>query len=96
MSTTSPSVTLLSDGTTVYECTSSEEVVDLLRGGQGVFGIAVSGALRELSGRSRNCRPSAADGVDESDVERPVTNWPDADGNAAPPADAAAALTPGS
>ncbi len=43
-------ITLLSDGTTVYECTSSEEVVDLLRGGQGVFGIAVSGALRELVG----------------------------------------------
>ena len=43
-------VTLLSDGTTVYECTSAEEVVDLLAGGQGVFGIAVSGALRELHG----------------------------------------------
>jgi DNA-binding transcriptional MerR regulator len=43
-------VTLLSDGTTVYECTSPEEIVDLLAGGQGVFGIAVSGALRELSG----------------------------------------------
>jgi len=43
-------LTLLSDGTTVYECTSPEEVVDLLRGGQGVFGIAVSGALRELTG----------------------------------------------
>jgi DNA-binding transcriptional MerR regulator len=43
-------ITLLSDGTTVYECTSPEEVVDLLQGGQGVFGIAVSGALRELSG----------------------------------------------
>jgi DNA-binding transcriptional MerR regulator len=43
-------ITLLSDGTTVYECTSNEEVVDLLRGGQGVFGIAVSGALRELKG----------------------------------------------
>ena len=43
-------VTLFSDGATVYECTSAEEVVDLLAGGQGVFGIAVSGALRELSG----------------------------------------------
>lgn len=43
-------LTLLSDGTTVYECTSPEEIVDLLAGGQGVFGIAVSGALRELSG----------------------------------------------
>lgn len=43
-------ITLLSDGATVYECTSAEEVVDLLQGGQGVFGIAVSGALRELTG----------------------------------------------
>ncbi|SIS19203.1 MerR HTH family regulatory protein [Williamsia sterculiae] len=43
-------ITLFSDGTTVYECTSAEEVVDLLQGGQGVFGIAVSGAMRELSG----------------------------------------------
>ena len=50
-------ITLMSDGTTVYECTSAEEVVDLLQGGQGVFGIAlgrfwheVDGALMELSG----------------------------------------------
>ncbi|TDB81156.1 MerR family transcriptional regulator, partial [Micromonospora sp. KC721] len=31
-------ITLISDGTTVYECRSPEEVVDLLQGGQGVFG----------------------------------------------------------
>jgi hypothetical protein len=43
-------VTLLSDGTSVYECTSSEEVVDLLQGGQGVFGIAVGGTMREITG----------------------------------------------
>lgn len=43
-------ITLFSDGATVYECTSPEEVVDLLQGGQGVFGIAVSGAMRELTG----------------------------------------------
>ncbi|WP_336082175.1 MerR family transcriptional regulator [Nocardia sp. SSK8] len=43
-------ITLFSDGTSVYECTSPEEVVDLLQGGQGVFGIAVSGAMRELTG----------------------------------------------
>ena len=43
-------ITLLSDGTTVYECTSSEEVVDLLRGGQGVFGIAVGRVWREVEG----------------------------------------------
>ncbi len=43
-------VTLFSDGTTVYECTSPEEIVDLLQGGQGVFGIAVGGAMKEITG----------------------------------------------
>jgi DNA-binding transcriptional MerR regulator len=55
-------ITLLSDGTTVYECTSSEEVVDLLRGGQGVFGIAVSGALRELAGSLATLPSERTDG----------------------------------
>ncbi|MEP6599715.1 MAG: MerR family transcriptional regulator [Actinomycetota bacterium] len=59
-------ITLLSDGTTVYECTSSEEVVDLLRGGQGVFGIAVSGALRELVGSLAQLPSERTDGADVS------------------------------
>lgn len=44
------SITLISDGTTVYECRSAEEVVDLLQGGQGVFGIAIAGAFKEIKG----------------------------------------------
>jgi DNA-binding transcriptional MerR regulator len=43
-------VTLMSDGATVYECTSDEEVIDLLQGGQGVFGIAIGGVWREIEG----------------------------------------------
>jgi DNA-binding transcriptional MerR regulator len=43
-------VTLMSDGATVYECTSNEEVIDLLAGGQGVFGIAIGGVWREIEG----------------------------------------------
>jgi DNA-binding transcriptional MerR regulator len=43
-------ITLLSDGTTVYECTSPDEVVDLLQGGQGVFAIAVGRVVREVEG----------------------------------------------
>lgn len=43
-------ITLVSDGTTVYECRSNEEVIDLLGGGQGVFGIAVPGIMKELTG----------------------------------------------
>jgi DNA-binding transcriptional MerR regulator len=55
-------ITLFSDGATVYECTSAEEVVDLLAGGQGVFGIAVSGALRELSGELAELPAERIDG----------------------------------
>jgi DNA-binding transcriptional MerR regulator len=43
-------VTLISDGTTVYECRSAEEIVDLLQGGQGVFAIAISGPFKEIQG----------------------------------------------
>ena len=43
-------VTLMSDGDTVYECTSRGEVVDLLGSGQGVFGIALGRVWREVEG----------------------------------------------
>jgi hypothetical protein len=40
----------MSDGVTVYECTSTDEVVDLLAGGQGVFGIALGRIWKEVDG----------------------------------------------
>ena len=43
-------ITLMSDGASVYECTSTEEVIDLVQGGQGVFGIAVGRVWREVEG----------------------------------------------
>ncbi len=43
-------ITLMSDGTTVYECTSADEVVDLLQGGQAVFAIAVGRQVRDVEG----------------------------------------------
>jgi DNA-binding transcriptional MerR regulator len=43
-------VTLLSDGITIYAAHSSEEVVDVFRRGQGVFGIAVGPVQAELEG----------------------------------------------
>lgn len=56
-------ITLISDGTTVYECHSPEEVVDLLQGGQGVFGIAIGGAFKEIQGSlaSMPAEPAVAD-----------------------------------
>ncbi|WP_432139019.1 MULTISPECIES: MerR family transcriptional regulator [unclassified Streptomyces] len=41
-------MTLMSDGATVYECTSPDEVHTLLQGGQGVFGIAVGVVWRDV------------------------------------------------
>ncbi len=43
-------ITLMSDGATVYACTSPDEVVDLLQGGQGVFGIALGRIWQEVEG----------------------------------------------
>ena len=43
-------VTLMSDGVSVYECTSADEGVVLLQGGQGVFGIALGRVWREVEG----------------------------------------------
>lgn len=43
-------VTLLSDGQTIYAAHSADEVVDVFRRGQGVFGIAVGPVQAELEG----------------------------------------------
>ena len=43
-------MTLMSDGATIYECASADEIVDLLQGGQGVFGIAIGKVWSEVEG----------------------------------------------
>ena len=44
------SMTLMSDGASIYECASPDEIIDLLAGGQGVFGIAVGKVWHEVEG----------------------------------------------
>jgi DNA-binding transcriptional MerR regulator len=61
-------VTLMSDGATVYECTSNDEVIDLLQGGQGVFGIAIGGVWREIEG-SLSDLPSEKVGGEDADSD---------------------------
>ena len=61
-------VTLMSDGASVYECTSNDEVIDLLQGGQGVFGIAIGGVWREIEGSLADL-PSERTADTEADVE---------------------------
>ena len=55
-------ITLMSDGASVYECTSPDEVVDLVQGGQGVFGIAVGAVWREVEGSLSELPGEKADG----------------------------------
>jgi hypothetical protein len=43
-------MTLMSDGASIYECSSPDEIIDLLAGGQGVFGIAVGKVATEVEG----------------------------------------------
>ena len=62
-------VTLMSDGVSVYECTSPDEVVDLLAGGQGVFGIALGRVWREVEG-DLAVLPSVRAGDGAIDVEQ--------------------------
>src|ERR687892_2107178 len=61
-------VTLMSDGASVYECTSNDEVIDLLQGGQGVFGIAIGGVWREIEG-SLSDLPSEKAGQETDDAD---------------------------
>jgi DNA-binding transcriptional MerR regulator len=43
-------ITLMSDGATIYAMTEPDEIIELLQGGQGVFGIAVGRVWREVEG----------------------------------------------
>ncbi|HLS04210.1 MAG TPA: MerR family transcriptional regulator [Actinomycetales bacterium] len=68
-------ITLMSDGASVYECTSADEVVDLVQGGQGVFGIAVGRVWREVEGTlaqlpSERQEDDLIDGDDELSLRR--------------------------
>lgn len=43
-------LTLISDGNTVYACNSDSEIIDTLKSGQGVFGIALGKVYSDLNG----------------------------------------------
>lgn len=54
-------VTLLSDGSTIFAAHSADEVVDVFRRGQGVFGIAVGPVQAELEGEIHRLYPEDGD-----------------------------------
>jgi DNA-binding transcriptional MerR regulator len=62
--------TLMSDGASVYLCTSNDEVIDLVNRGQGVFGIAVGKVLREVESSLVEFDSQAVDPMDELAARR--------------------------
>jgi len=58
-------MTLMSDGSSIYECSSNDEIIDLLQGGQGVFGIAINKVWNEVEGSLANLEG-------ESSLEAPI------------------------
>jgi DNA-binding transcriptional MerR regulator len=63
-------ITLMSDGASVYLCTTQDEVIDLMSRGQGVFGIAVGKVLREVESSLVAIDTQQVDSSDELAVRR--------------------------
>jgi DNA-binding transcriptional MerR regulator len=61
---------LMSDGASVYLCTSDDEVIDLVRQGQGVFGIAVGKVLSEVQTSLVDLEQLREDPLDELSARR--------------------------
>lgn len=71
-------VTLMSDGVSVYECTSPDEVIDLLAGGQGVFGIAIGRVWQEIEGSLSQLPSDQSEyAVSDSDIDTAATQGSD-------------------
>lgn len=65
-------LTLLSDGRSIYACYSAEEVVDVLRRGQGVFGLAVGPVSEQVRGMVASLDSGERAAVAETPRERPL------------------------
>ncbi|GII58057.1 putative HTH-type transcriptional regulator [Planotetraspora thailandica] len=65
-------ITLMSDGVSVYECTSADEVIDLLQGGQGVFGIALGRVWREVEGSLAELPGERAESSSDAEGDHPA------------------------
>jgi hypothetical protein len=60
----------MSDGASIYLCTTNDEVIDLVSRGQGVFGIAIGKVLREVETSLVEITSAATDAADELAARR--------------------------
>ncbi|MCB0915992.1 MAG: MerR family transcriptional regulator [Actinobacteria bacterium] len=56
-------ITLMSDGASIFECVTEDEVIDIMRGGQGVFGIAIGRVRSEVAGTLARFPQESIDGA---------------------------------
>jgi DNA-binding transcriptional MerR regulator len=64
-------ITLMSDGAAIFECASPGEVMELLEGGHGVFGISVGAVCAEVEEVLRQL-PGEEPSASEAEVPRAV------------------------
>ncbi|MCL1907321.1 MAG: MerR family transcriptional regulator, partial [Propionibacteriaceae bacterium] len=57
------SITLVSDGTSVFECTEDNEIIDLVKGGQAMFAIDLAGVWHDIEGTLVQLPTSTTDQV---------------------------------
>ncbi|MEO3756140.1 MerR family transcriptional regulator [Streptomyces sp. B6B3] len=65
-------MTLMSDGAAVYRCASPEELAELLRGGRGVFGIAVGAVWADVEAALAQLPAERADTGERVTVDHPA------------------------
>jgi hypothetical protein len=53
-------ITLMSDGASIYACESEDEIIDLVKRGQGVFAIALDKVWDDLSGSLAQSRKAGS------------------------------------
>ena len=68
-------ITLMCDGVSVYECSSDDDVVDLVRGGQGVFGIALAAVWSDVQDYVADLPPESVEAAATEDDTTPRGRW---------------------
>jgi DNA-binding transcriptional MerR regulator len=65
-------ITLASDGASIYACRSENEFVDLIRKGQGVFGIAIGPVMEEVQASVSHLPTKEAEAVEATLANDPT------------------------
>ena len=62
--------TLISDGNSIWAATKDREIIDLMRNGQAVFGLALGKVFEDLHGSLATMAPETVEGAEPVDAQR--------------------------